>query len=121
LDKLDNLDTGLLIGRWDAVCIGFVHVIPGMLNWVKWAMTHDLSSIHERMMTQHHPYEQGGVTTWHLPTDRTRVAQINSQRVTIWKNVCLLFWSRGANHSEGAGSRVMLMDGVKAVCVVCAN
>jgi hypothetical protein len=52
---------------------------------------------------------------------RTSVAQIDSQRVTFWKNVCLLFWSFGANHSEGGGDGQMFMDGIKAVCVVCVN
>jgi hypothetical protein len=107
-NKSDNLDSTLLVSRQDAVCIGLV--IPGTV------------SMHQRVMTQHHPYEQGGATMYGLfPDDRTRVAQSNSQRVTIWKNVCLLFWTGGANRFEGGECTEVLMGGVKIVCVVCIN
>jgi hypothetical protein len=60
-------------------------------------------------------------TASHRPYDSHRVAQVGWERVTIWKNVCLFFWSRGTNHFEGGGSAVAFMDGVKSVCVVCVN
>jgi hypothetical protein len=97
LDNLDKLDTTLLVSGCGAVCIGFVAMIPWALGWM------------ERVMAQHHPY------------DEIRVTQINLQRVTIWKNVCLLFLTHGANRFEGGGSRQMLMGGVKTVCQVCMN
>jgi hypothetical protein len=86
-------------------------------------MAHSMSSIHQRVMTQHHPYEQVGwrVLAEYCPTDRTRVAQVEWQRVTIWKSICLFFWSRGTNHFEGDSGGQVLMNGVKVVCLVCAN
>jgi hypothetical protein len=50
-----------------------------------------------------------------------RIAQVDLNRVTIWKNVCLLFWSRGVNRFEGAGKGMVLMDGEEMVCVVCVK
>jgi hypothetical protein len=106
---LDKLDSALLVRRWDAVYIELVRVIPGTVSSHQRVMTYSMSSVLQRVMTQHHPY------------DEIRVAQVGWQRVTIWKNVCLLFWSRGANHSEGSGSGKMLMGGVKMVCMVCVK
>jgi hypothetical protein len=97
LDNLDNLDTTLLVSRWSVVCIGLVKRVMTQHHPYEhggWrVMTHSMSSVLQRVMTQHHPY------------DEIRVAQVGWQRVTIWKNVCLLFWSRGANRFEGTGGR----------------
>jgi hypothetical protein len=67
------------------------------------------------------PLRTGWVMRWRLPTDRTRVAQVFSQRVTIWKSICLFFLSRDVNHFERDESRMMLMDGMQVVCIVCVN
>jgi hypothetical protein len=67
------------------------------------------------------PLRTGWAVSQHSAHDRTRVTQIHSQRVTIWKNVCLLFWRRGVNPFEGAGSRQLLTGGIKIVCQVCLN
>jgi hypothetical protein len=62
-------------------------------------------------------------TGWAIRYDRCdehRVAQGGIKRVTIWKTICLLFWSRGANRCEGAGSEAMLMDWCEiGLCGLC--
>jgi hypothetical protein len=41
-----------------------------------------------------------GVATWSFGLMVTRVTQVDRQRVTIWKNVCLLFSTRGTNFTR---------------------